>query len=341
VASYFNRLIKKEESETKEDMDAIRNIIAILGLLLGTVTLRAQAPDWTVNPGEYQYTMTIVAFLHVDNKLLVGPKDKVAAFSGGKVRGVASPIFVSSANRYLTYLTVFSNKENEKIEFKIYESASGKTSDITATLNFKIDAQLGNIFQAFSLANPPLSSEAKITNFSFTGVDSVSTIIEDEEVNIVLEYDQDLHNLSPEFEISKGAKMYIDRTLQESGKATRDFLEPRSYSILSEDESVLITYQVNVSNRQTSYNGFTSTNVITANNDGLNDYWVVEDVFKYNDADFKILDVNGRILFQSTGYKNDWDGFYKGIKLSRGKYYYVIKNPKDNTIIKGDILVLY
>jgi gliding motility-associated-like protein len=324
-------------------MHSIRNLITILAILYCTATVQAQgqAPNWVVSPGEYQYSMTIVSFLTVDNNLLIGPKDKVAAFAGDKIRGVASPIHVSSANRYLAYLTVFANKENEKIEFKIYESATGKISSIAATLNFKIDAQFGNVFQAFSLANPSLSSEAEIKNFYFTGVDSVSTTISDQGINIILEYDQDLHQLTPEFTISNGAKIYIDRAQQESGKSTYNFLQPLSYSVLSQDESALKTYLVTVSNRQTSDNGFASTNVVTANGDGFNDQWIVEAVYKYDHSDFKILDANGRILFHSTGYKNDWNGYYNGARLARGKYYYVVKNPDTNTITTGDILVLY
>lgn len=322
-------------------MNSIKKVNALLVILLCMSEVQAQSPNWAVNPENYQYSMSIVSFLSVDNKILEGAQDKVAAFVGGEIRGIASPIYVSSADRYLAYLTVFANTENEKIEFKIYSDADSKVVDAGVTLDFKIDAQHGNVFQAFSIANPALRNEAVVTNFYFTGIDSVSTIITDDQINIVLEYDQDLHNLTPEFTVSDGAKMYINRALQLSGTITSDFLEPVSYSVLSEDESVLRTYLVTVSNRQTSDTDFSSTNVITANNDGSNDYWIVTDVFKYRDAEFRILDANGRILFESVGYNNDWNGSYKGSRVERGKYYFVIKDPVTNTIIRGDILVIY
>jgi gliding motility-associated-like protein len=163
----------------------------------------------------------------------------------------------------------------------------------------------------------------------------------EEEVDIILEFDQDLQSLSPEFELSEGAKLYLDRTHIPSGETTNDFSEPISYSVLSEDGSQLKTYTVNVSNRQTSDAGFSSTNVITANNDGANDFWIVTDVFKYRNAEFEIMDANGRVLYESIGYNNDWNGYYKGSRLTRGKYYYVVKIPDTNSIIRGDILVLY
>jgi gliding motility-associated-like protein len=318
-----------------------KKIIMIILVSACTISVQAQDPGWTFDPGNYQYTMTIVAFLNVNGKTLTAAQDKVAALVNGEVRGTASPIYVSSADRYLAYLTVFANKENETVEFKIYESAGNKVVDITATLGFKIDAQFGTVFQAFSLASPALRSDAVIENFFFTGADSVSTTITDSEVNLVLEYDQDLHNLSPEFVISPGARMYLDRDLQESGKTTSDFTEPVFYSVLSEDESVLRTYQVNVSNQTTEEGGFVCSNVITANNDGENDYWIVKDVFKYDDHQFRIFDANGRILHESTGYHNDWDGSYKGSKLERGKYFFAIKDPATGTVMSGSILVLH
>ena len=310
--------------------------------ILSTARLTlAQSPVWTVNAGSYQYTMSVVAFLNVDSKQLTAEQDRAAAFVAGEVRGVASPIYVPSADRYLAYMTVFANKENEEITFKIFESATGRVVDVNAALTFKIDAQRGNVFQAFSLANPALNNEAEIKNFYFAGIDSVSTIITGGQVDVVVEYDQELANLTPEFIISEGAKMFIGRTLQEPGTASFDFHTPFSYSVLSEDESVLKTYQVTVSNRQVTESGFVSSNVITANNDGSNDYWMVADVFKYKDHEFKIFDANGRILFESTGYNNDWNAYYNGNKVERGKYFFVIRDPATNSVIRGDILVLY
>ena len=303
--------------------------------------IHAQAPDWTVNPADYQYSMTVVAFLNVEGKTLTEEQNKVAAFTDGQVRGVTHPIYVASADRYLAYLTIYANKEGEPIEFMIYDSTGDKVVPVDTMLNFSIDEQYGNVFQAFSLANPALSNKAEIENFYFTDVDSISTVIGEEQVDIVVEYDQDLTALTPEFKISNGARMYINRNLQESGAATIDFSDAIGYSVLSEDESVLKNYQVTVTNRQVSGTSFYSTNVITANNDGENDYWVVQDAFKYSNNNFKIFDANGRILMESVGYNNDWDGTLKGNRVERGKYYFVVEDPETGTVIKGHILVLY
>ena len=318
----------------------MKNIISALILLTSVVSVNAQ-PSWSVDPGSYQYSMTIVAFLSVNDKELIGTGDKVAAFVDEEVRGVGSPMLVTSADRYLVYLTVFANKENEQVKFRIFDSATGEIADVERNLAFKIDAQHGNAFQAFSIANPLLNSQAEIHDFGFTSVDSVSTKISDEEIDIVVEFDQDLHELTPEFTLSDGAKMFLDRSFIPSGEVTGDFSEPVMYTVLSEDESQLRTYSIKVSNRTTSDTGFTSTNVITANNDGSNDFWIVTDAFKYRDAEFRILDVNGRVLYKSVGYNNDWNGYFNGSRLARGKYYYVVTDPDSGTVTRGDILILY
>lgn len=321
-------------------MRLIKNNTMVIMLFISSTMVMGQ-PTWTVNPGSYQYSMTLVTFLNVNGKTLEGAQDKVAAFVNGEVRGVASPIFVATADRHLAYLTVFANQENEDVEFKIFDSASGNVINVEKTITFRIDAQYGNAFQAFSIAMPALNSEAIIKNFGFLEIDSISTTISEDEVTIIVEFDQDLRELYPEFELSNGATLYLDRTSVLTGETSNDFSQPVVYSVLSEDESQLNHYTIKASNRQTTDTGFTSTNVITANNDGANDFWIVTDTFKYKHAEFKIMDANGRVLYESIGYNNDWNGHYKGSKLARGKYYYVVKDPATNKIIRGDILVLY
>ena len=303
--------------------------------------LRAQAPAWEVNPSAYQYSMNIVAFLNVNHQTLTGDHDKVAALVDGTVRGVASPIYVASTDRYLAYLTVYANKEGEQVQFRIYDSSGGSIAEVDTTLTFRIDGQVGNGFQAFSLANPALKQGAEFTNFFFTGVDSVSTVISPGEIDITVEYDVDVTTLVPEFAVSEGATVYIDAARQESGGVTMDFSQPLVYTVLSEDESVSHAYEIKVANRVTTDGDFTSTNVITANNDGSNDFWIVTDVFKYKDYEFTIVDANGRVLYRSMGYDNKWNGYYKGDRLARGKYYFIVRDPNSDFRVSGDILVLY
>jgi len=82
-------------------------ILSIIGLFLIGTSIYGQAPNWSVNQNNYQYTMTFVGFLNSDGSRLVSTNDKVAAFVNGECRGIANLIFVTSENQYYAYLTVF------------------------------------------------------------------------------------------------------------------------------------------------------------------------------------------------------------------------------------------
>jgi gliding motility-associated-like protein/uncharacterized delta-60 repeat protein len=82
--------------------------------------------------------------------------------------------------------------------------------------------------------------------------------------------------------------------------------------------------------------------VITPNEDGLNDYFVIRGVDPKPDLSRKltIFDRIGSVLFSSNAYENNWNGTDKnGDKLSPGTYYYVFKNGKNS--IKGFLEIRY
>ncbi len=65
--------------------------------------------------------------------------------------------------------------------------------------------------------------------------------------------------------------------------------------------------------------------VITPNNDGVNDAWIIEniDLFPFN----RVFVVNrwGDVVFEATPYNNDWSGTHKGKLLPQGTYYYYVE----------------
>ena len=112
---------------------------------------KAQDPNWSVNAASYQYSMTFTAFLNVDGTTLTASNDKVAAFVGGEIRGVANVVYVSSANKYVAYLSVYANTNNETIRFKIYNSSTNSTVNIDKTETFGIDEHKGGVFSLIVL----------------------------------------------------------------------------------------------------------------------------------------------------------------------------------------------
>jgi gliding motility-associated-like protein len=65
-------------------------------------------------------------------------------------------------------------------------------------------------------------------------------------------------------------------------------------------------------------------NGFSPNGDGKNDYWVIDNIQQFPDNTVEIYNRWGELLYSARGYKNDFDGKYKGKDLPVGTYYYVI-----------------
>jgi hypothetical protein len=209
--------------------------------------LQAQDPNWYVNASDYQYSMTFTTFLNVNGATLTSENDRVAAFVNGEVRGVSNVVYVASANKYVSYLSVYANTDNEIINFKIYSSSSDTIVDIGKTTNFIIDGSIGGIFQSFSIANPQLSENAVFNSFSFSGITSVVEEITSDKINIVLPENTPITSLNAVFNASDNSKVFVSGVLQVSGSSMHDFSNPIIYKVLSENEAVLTVYEVVVS----------------------------------------------------------------------------------------------
>lgn len=88
---------------------------------------------------------------------------------------------------------------------------------------------------------------------------------------------------------------------------------------------------------------FLVPNIITPNDDGLNDTWKLDFLADYPNHIITIFDRSGRIVFEGRKYQNDWDGtgvakggYVARINLVNGVYTYVIDlGDKDKTVLKS------
>jgi gliding motility-associated-like protein len=79
-------------------------------------------------------------------------------------------------------------------------------------------------------------------------------------------------------------------------------------------------------------------NLFTPNGDGINDVWVIENIFTYN-AEVFIFNRWGTEIFSTTNYQNDWNGSNNdGDPLTDGTYYYVVK--VGDKVYKGAVTIL-
>ena len=81
---------------------------------------------------------------------------------------------------------------------------------------------------------------------------------------------------------------------------------------------------------------------ITPNGDGLNDEWVIDNIDLFPKCVVEIYNRWGELLFQSIGYRERWNGTYKGQPLPIGTYYYIVdlKDPAFPDAYTGPVTIM-
>ncbi|TZF84861.1 T9SS type B sorting domain-containing protein [Pedobacter sp. BS3] len=81
-------------------------------------------------------------------------------------------------------------------------------------------------------------------------------------------------------------------------------------------------------------------NILTPNNDGKNDTWVIENLEVYPDNEVHVYDKLGKTVLLEKNYQQNWTGTYNGELLRSGTYYYEIKYGGGLKPIKGSLTIL-
>jgi gliding motility-associated-like protein len=81
-------------------------------------------------------------------------------------------------------------------------------------------------------------------------------------------------------------------------------------------------------------------NVLTPNNDGVNDTWKIKNVESYGSASVYVYDRNGVEVFSSRAYQNDWKGNRGNDILPDGTYYYLVKFADSKVAYTGSLTIL-
>uniref|UniRef100_UPI00103DB53F T9SS type B sorting domain-containing protein n=1 Tax=Pedobacter nototheniae TaxID=2488994 RepID=UPI00103DB53F len=88
------------------------------------------------------------------------------------------------------------------------------------------------------------------------------------------------------------------------------------------------------------YKALNITNALSPNGDGVNDFWIVENIDMYPNNTVKIVDRSGRSVYEKRGYDNSWDGNFRGAQLAEGTYYYIIDFGPGIGVRKGFITIV-
>ena len=67
------------------------------------------------------------------------------------------------------------------------------------------------------------------------------------------------------------------------------------------------------------------------NGDNVNDFFTIDGIQEYPDNKLNVFDRQGNSVFEQKGYRNDWNGTWKGKNLPDGTYFYLFNNGKGET----------
>ncbi len=83
-------------------------------------------------------------------------------------------------------------------------------------------------------------------------------------------------------------------------------------------------------------------NVFTPNQDGVNDYFVVENIERYENSFLQVFNRNGNKVFEARNYQNDWDGRYQNEPLPAHTYFFILDpGVEEKEVIKSQVTILY
>jgi hypothetical protein len=109
-------------------------------------------PEWSVDPHQFQYNMTVTAVLRIDDTESNDPRDRIGAFVGDECRGVASPVYIDGIVRYLAFLLIHSNAaKGEEVRFRVFDADAGLVYDIEESLACGADAVEGTVLEPLVL----------------------------------------------------------------------------------------------------------------------------------------------------------------------------------------------
>lgn len=181
----------------------------------------------------------------------------------------------------------------------------------------------------------PFEIEANSDQFEIDLNDSlILNIFDNDKIN-------DLEKLR--FVITK----YPDKgTLKEDADGTLTYIPKRNYFGADNFryklcdltcESVCDTAVVNllVNGRDGASGSCFIPNVLTPNNDGVNDNFVISCLNEFPDAEVKIFNRWGDVVHSASPYLNDWEGTFEGKPLPAGTYYYYLQLTPDGEPIQS------
>ena len=100
-----------------------------------SLTVEGDKPDWTVDKGKYESTMSIIGTLSILGKPSYDADDIVGVFVDGECRGIAHPAYNARYDNSFLLLDVYGNDSDagKALTFKAYDASTGIMYPVTTT----------------------------------------------------------------------------------------------------------------------------------------------------------------------------------------------------------------
>lgn len=143
------------------------------------------APQWNVNPSQFQLTMNIIAEVTALGRKTDRTNGFISAWSGNEIRGAGTP--VRFANKTLYYLTVYANQNGEAITLRYFDPESERELPVENRITFIQNSSLGSPSQPVQMRagniivslSPQNTASFTVPDQSWQGSESVVFHVQD------------------------------------------------------------------------------------------------------------------------------------------------------------------
>lgn len=116
-------------------------------LILNLNIYKNPPQEWTVDPAQFEYSMTVLNRLRIFDEFSRDKNDLIAAFVNGQCRGVTHISYVPTADHYQAYLSIYSNElTGETIDYRIWNASEGLVHSFVSSSNTETGTFTSNAF---------------------------------------------------------------------------------------------------------------------------------------------------------------------------------------------------
>lgn len=151
--------------------------LGVVASLLLPFAGQSQAPTWSVNPNQYQYSMTVSAVIDLNCTELNNPSNKLGAFVRDTLRGVANTSTVINGS-YQAVMSVYSDQVNgESVIFKFYDQSTDSVYRSVDSVLFQDNAIYGSPSAPFVVRTNQAPTIITLSNNSFAEGAAIGTLV--------------------------------------------------------------------------------------------------------------------------------------------------------------------